>query len=51
MIKKKIKSLWTERNKKNRRKKDWNKDKEETKVKIRRRKRTNEYKKGLKEKE
>ena len=51
MIKKKIKSLWTERNKKNRSKKDWNKDKEETKVKIRRRKRTNEYKKGLKEKE
>ena len=42
MIKKKIKSLYTERNKKT---------KEETKVKIRRRKRTNEYKKGLKEKE
>ena len=40
MIKKKIKSLCTERNKKNRSKKDWNKDKEETKVKIRRRKRT-----------
>ena len=48
MIKKEIKSLCTERNKKNRSKKDWNKDKVETKVKIRRRKRTNEYKKGLK---
>ena len=33
MIKKKIKSLCTEINKNKKSKKDWNKDKEETKVK------------------